>query len=183
MSRKQAEQRLLEADRQAQQAGLSLYDRLKARSARARDLADKRWRVERQRVLEEANKLPESEKAAKLAELARSDQVGVVRTFNPATGTMVLEADHIVPIREIVDMEGFAKLGREDQLAVRDLEKNLVMMDEAANASKGDRSWRAWPNARNFYDEATIQNMIKREDELRKLIRQEIDRRLAAAKR
>ena len=55
----------------------------------------------------------------------------------------------------------------------------LIAMDGAANASKGDRSWRSWSQAGNFYEKSTIDIMLKREADVRLLIVNEIKARLA----
>jgi hypothetical protein len=104
-----------------------------------------------------------------------------------------LEPDHVVSVREIADMDGFDKLPWRDQKTIADMDglcppdkfgnrSNLLAMDESANASKGARSWRSWPQASTFYDDATIEMMIKREAEIRAVIQQKIDARLIELK-
>ena|GEM_PF-4867816 len=88
-----------------------------------------------------------------------------------------LQADHIVSVREIADMDGFADLPWKEQKAIVDLKENLIAMDGAANASKGDRTWRSWSQAENFYDRSTIEAMAKREADVRALIQAEIKNR------
>lgn len=144
-----AEKRLADLEAEAARTELTLYDRLRA--AAPSEIAKERA----------------------LKGLA-ADQVGVLKTLPTK-----LHADHIVSVREIADMDGFADLPWKDQKAIVDLKENLIAMDGAANASKGDRTWRSWPYARKFYDDATIAAMAKREAAVRDLIQKEIDDRLA----
>ena len=102
------------------------------------------------------------------------DQVGPLKV-KPGP----LQADHIVSVREISDLDGFADLPWKDQKAVVDLKENLIAMDGAANASKSDRTWRSWSQASRFYEQATIETMAKREADVRVLIQAEIKDRLA----
>ena len=83
-------------------------------------------------------------------------------------------------VREIVGMDGFEDLLWEDQKAVANMRENLIVMDSAANSSKSDWSWRSWPQKSRFYGEDAIARMTEREDTVRGLIQQEIDKRLAA---
>lgn len=78
------------------------------------------------------------------------------------------------------EMDGFADLPWADQKVIVDMRENLIAMDGAANASKGDRSWSAWSQASNYYDASTIRAMAKRESDVRALIESEIKRRVAA---
>jgi hypothetical protein len=100
-----------------------------------------------------------------------------------------LRPDHVVSVREIADMDGFDKLPWRDQKMIADMDglcppdmfgnrSNLMAMDEFANSSKGARSWRSWPQASTFYDDATIDMMIKREAEIRKATQEKIETRL-----
>jgi hypothetical protein len=145
-----AETTLAVREAEAAKARLSLYDRLRA--AAPSDAA-------RERALKGAV----------------VDQVGPLK--KPPTK---LQADHIVSVREISDMDGFADLPWKDQKAIVDMRENLVAMDGAANASKGDRTWRSWKQADQFYQPTTINDMAKREAEVRALIVQEIGKRLAS---
>jgi hypothetical protein len=91
--------------------------------------------------------------------------------------------DHIVPVSEIVQMEGFKKLSWESQKAVVDMPENLLAMEQRANSSKGDRSWSEWPQWADFYKDPKIKNdMVAREDVLRSKLQTEIARLLALAK-
>jgi len=89
------------------------------------------------------------------------------------------QVDHIVSVREISDMDGFADLPLKDQREIVNMPTNLIGMDGAANASKGERTWKAWNQASNFYEKSTIKAMAKREAEVRALIQAEIKDRLA----
>lgn len=58
--------------------------------------------------------------------------------------TDVLEADHIVPMKEIVDMPGFSQLSREQQIEVLNLKYNFIGLGKTTNASKGAKNWSDW---------------------------------------
>ena len=145
----EAEMRLREAEKQAARAELTLYDRL--RTVAPSDAA-------RERALKGIT----------------TDQIGLLKT-RPTP----LQAEHIVSVREITDMDGFADLPWKDQIAIVDMKENLIAMDGAANASKGDRTWRSWTQASNFYERSTIEAMAKREADVRAIIKAEIENRLA----
>ena len=140
-----AESALSQAEKEAAAAQLTLYDRLRAAAPSV------------------------TAREAALKGIV-ADQVGVLKTA--PTGR--LQADHIVPVREIVDMDGFAELTWKQQKAIVDMKQNLIAMDAAANASKGDRSWRAWQYASRFYEQSAIDKMIAEEARVRKLIKDAI---------
>lgn len=56
----------------------------------------------------------------------------------------VLESDHIVPMKEIVDMPGFSQLSREQQIEVLNLKDNFIGLGKSTNASKGAKNWTDW---------------------------------------
>lgn len=90
-----------------------------------------------------------------------------------------LDVDHTVPLREIMDMEGFGDLSFEDQLAVVNYEPNLQAVDRSANRSRGARSWANtdW-SARGGYSPDALQRVIAEEARMRQEIQNDIRRRL-----
>ena len=56
----------------------------------------------------------------------------------------LLEADHIVPMKRIVQMPGFNRLTRSQQLEVLNLRKNFMGLSKPSNASKGARTYAEW---------------------------------------
>jgi hypothetical protein len=144
-----AQNRLKELEEAAARAKLSLYDRLRAAT-------------------------PSGKARDRALRGATVDQVGPLKS--PPTP---LEADHIVPVREVADMDGFADLPWKDQKEIVDMKENLIAMDGSANRSKLDRPWRSWPQASDYYGRSTIEAMVKREAEVRTLIQEEIKKRLA----
>jgi hypothetical protein len=78
-----------------------------------------------------------------------------------------LHVDHVVPLNDIVRMNGFDKLRPERQLELVNDVKNLRAIDSLANSSRGDRSWWTWAQAALYYDSAAIARMRALEDELR----------------
>ena len=146
----EAERTLEQREAEAARAQLTLYDRLRVTTPSA---------AARERTLRGV----------------MADQVGPLRT-PPGR----LTVDHIVSVREITDMDGFADLLEADQKAIlNDMRENLIAMDSAANGSKLDRTWRSWPQASDFYGPGTIEKMAGREAEVRALIEAEIKKRLA----
>ena len=146
---KRAEGLLAQAEKEAEKAGVTLYDRLRA--------ATNSNTAAKQRALKGIS----------------TDQVGPLRT-KPGK----LTVDHIVSVREISDMEGFAELTWKEQKAIADMKENLIPMDKSANSSKSDRTWQSWNQASNYYEKSTIDAMIKREAEVRSAILAEIQKRL-----
>ena len=141
-----AEQALAQAEKEAAAAQLSLYDRLRAA----------------------APSVAAREQALKGVV---TDQIGKLKT----APTGKLQADHVVSVREIADMDGFAELTWKQQKSIVDMRQNLIAMDSAANASKGYWSWRAWQYASRFYEQSSIDKMVAEEARVRKLIRDAID--------
>jgi hypothetical protein len=151
----EAEHALEVAEEAARKAQLTLYDRIRAAtpSAAVRERTTKLWKLE------------QMDRAAKGIPVDGFDQVGKLRR---SAGK--LSADHIVSVREIVEMDGFKELTWRQQKAIVDMKENLIAMDAAANFSKNDVSWVYWKNASSFYDHATIDVMKLREATVRKLI-------------
>ncbi|TQV71511.1 hypothetical protein FLL45_20380 [Aliikangiella marina] len=93
-----------------------------------------------------------------------------------------LEADHIVPMAEIVKMPGFERLTREQQLAVLNHQENFMALSKSANASKGDSSFEEWTvhkSSGSRVNEEFRQRMITRERELRVILQDLINEKLA----
>ncbi len=105
---------------------------------------------------------------------AMVDQVGSLKT-KPGK----LQADHIVSVREVSDMDGFNNLLWNDQKVIVDMKENLIAMDASANASKGDRTWLSWSQSSTFYNSETITKMVKREIDVRAAIQAAIKDRLS----
>ncbi|MEK3952129.1 T7SS effector LXG polymorphic toxin [Psychrobacillus sp. FSL K6-1464] len=54
------------------------------------------------------------------------------------------EADHIVSMKEITEMDGFNRLTREQQIETLNLKDNFVGLGKSSNASKRAHSWADW---------------------------------------
>jgi len=147
-----AESVLSAAEKEAQRVQVTLYERLRAAA-------------------------PSPAAQERALKGVTADQIGVVKTTPTA-----LQADHIVSVREISDMEGFAGITWQEQKRIVDIKENLIAMDGAANASKGDRTWRSWRQASNFYEQVSIDAMIARELDVRKLIQARIQEALDSMK-
>ncbi|WP_320195583.1 DUF4150 domain-containing protein [Agrobacterium rosae] len=62
---------------------------------------------------------------------------GMKRTSN-------LEADHIVSMKDITEMDGFSRLTQENQLKVLNNPDNFTGLSRSANGSKGAKSFEEW---------------------------------------
>jgi hypothetical protein len=60
------------------------------------------------------------------------------------TTTGTLAADHIVPLKKICQMPGFACLSNEKQEEIADKESNYDGLCGSCNSSKKDRLWHSW---------------------------------------
>jgi len=56
----------------------------------------------------------------------------------------ILEADHIVAMKRIVEMPGFAQLTEDNMLVVLNHPNNFIGLTKSANASKGAKDWFEW---------------------------------------
>jgi len=56
----------------------------------------------------------------------------------------VLEADHIVALKEVVRKPGFTQLTEENMLKVVNFRRNFIGLTKSANASKGAKDWFEW---------------------------------------
>ena len=68
------------------------------------------------------------------------------KKFDPVYGYEVerLEADHIMPLKEITEQYGFDKLSLQDQIAVANTPENFMGLGKSTNASKGAKSISEW---------------------------------------
>ena len=91
------------------------------------------------------------------------------------------EADHIVPMNNIVRMEGFEKLTFEQQLEVLNNPENFAGLSREANRSRQHKSYSEWTHYKKGtseeikVDEAFRQEMIEKEKELEKILQKQID--------
>lgn len=58
--------------------------------------------------------------------------------------TKLYEADHIVPMKTITEMDGFADLPYAQQVEILNMPENFAPMSRSANASKSDLSFEEW---------------------------------------
>lgn len=58
--------------------------------------------------------------------------------------TKPLHADHIVPMKQITEMDGFNRLTFENQLQVLNHKPNFAPLSETANTSKGPKTFEQW---------------------------------------
>ncbi|MCP1124629.1 LXG domain-containing protein [Bacillus sp. 3103sda1] len=91
-----------------------------------------------------------------------------------------LEADHIVSMKEITDMEDFDLLPREQQIEVLNMNENFVGLGKPTNASKGAKDWSTWPGHPKYGEvpENIRLEMLEREAVAREALKKSIKERL-----
>lgn len=91
-----------------------------------------------------------------------------------------LEADHIVPMKDIVDMPGFDRLTEAQKVEVLNLRENFVGLSKSSNSSKGAKSWSAWEgHSRHGPIPPDVRKeMLKREERARQALQDAINERL-----
>jgi hypothetical protein len=176
------------ADLRKEQAAAPTTERTKAIKAMEAELKDLRGEArgfagklakEEERIRKSNLSLYEKIRAAtpstKAAELVLKRAMGLDQYSGKPSPRLTV--DHIVPVKDIVNMEGFDKLAWEQQKAMVDMPDNLVAMDRSANSSKGDRSWSEWTQWSEFYTDPKIKNdMVARDTALRAKLQAEIAR-------
>lgn len=58
--------------------------------------------------------------------------------------TKPLHADHVVPMKQITEMDGFNKLAFNDQIDVLNHKPNFAPLSETANTSRGAKTYEQW---------------------------------------
>lgn len=105
-----------------------------------------------------------------------------VPKIDPVYGYEVekLEADHIVSMKEITDMEGFDLLPREQQIEVLNMDVNFVGLGKPTNASKNAKDWSTWPGHPKYgkVPEIIRLEMLEREAVAREALKKSIKERL-----
>ncbi|WP_413671405.1 PAAR domain-containing protein [Massilia cellulosiltytica] len=99
------------------------------------------------------------------------------RALPGLTVTKPLHADHIVSMKQITEMEGFARLSQEDQLAVLNNPRNFIGLSETANTSKGAKSFADWTEYKKggiAVDPAFRQEMMQKEVDMAAELQQQI---------
>lgn len=95
-----------------------------------------------------------------------------------------LEADHIVSMKEIVEMPGFADLTPGQRVEVLNLRENFTGLGKSTNASKGASNWSDWRGHSKLGPIPTEvrADMLRRESAAREALRRAIDDRLGGPK-
>lgn len=91
-----------------------------------------------------------------------------------------LEADHIMPLKEITEQPGFDQLSFEDQKAVANLKENFMGLGKSSNASKGAKPINEWSGHSKLGPiPEDVQKMLNERDKTaREAISREISERL-----
>jgi len=175
-------------------ASLTLADVQAARADRARELA-KTTQIEIPNLLKAAEKARRETAEGVYKQLrARSpgdvrDQI-IARARN-AEGKTIDEishaplatsnmwVDHVVPLREMIDMDGFLLLLPDEQLKLANELTNLKAMKAAANQSRNARPFAAWPQGLEHYTKEQLAAMAQAEAKLRETLQARINEMLA----
>jgi len=96
------------------------------------------------------------------ASAAVEDILGVRNTRENPT-----QADHVVPVMEVVAMEGFVLLPDDVALSILNDANNFENLNRSANASKSDWSWEEWPQWREHASPELRAEMMAREAQVR----------------
>ncbi|MGE7588050.1 hypothetical protein [Peribacillus sp. NPDC101480] len=90
------------------------------------------------------------------------------------------EADHIVSMKEITEIEGFSRLTREQQIEILNLKDNFVGLGKSSNASKGAHSWADW-KGHSKMGEVPVNvrmEMLEKEEQAREVLKVAKEERL-----
>ena len=90
------------------------------------------------------------------------------------------EADHIVSMKEITEIDGFSRLSKEQQIEILNLKDNFVGLGKSTNSSKGAYSWADWKGHSKMGDvpiNVRIQ-MLELEEQARDALKVAIEERL-----
>lgn len=90
------------------------------------------------------------------------------------------EADHIVSMKEVTEMDGFNRLTREQQIEILNLKDNFVGLGKSSNASKGAHSWADW-KGHSKMGEVPVNvrmEMLEKEKQAREALKVAIEERL-----
>jgi hypothetical protein len=119
----------------------------------------------------------------------RSERDAACGAYDPALPglkiTESLQADHLVSMKKITEMEGFPDLTFNNQLKVLNNPENFVGLSETANKSKGSKTFAEWTEYKKGnikVDEQFRQMMIAREAEIQTKLQQQIKDLLKAQK-
>jgi len=98
-------------------------------------------------------------------------------TGEPIEGSVTI--DHIVPVDEILQMEGFSSLTREQQLEVLNLRENFAPQSARMSSSKGNLPMREWFNTPegSTIPPSEHNRLINMEDQARAALERAIDAR------
>lgn len=80
---------------------------------------------------------------------------------NGEIGGHKMEADHIVPLKEIINKPGFACLSKSNQMKVVNDPRNMVGLCKNCNGSKGARTWNDWKGHSKIGFSGSAQNAGK----------------------
>jgi len=94
--------------------------------------------------------------------------------------TSVLEADHIAPMKEIVNLPGFSQLSESQQIEILNLRDNFIGLGKSTNASKGAKNWTDWVGHSKLGEVPSDlrSNMLELEGSARTALQKPIEERL-----
>jgi hypothetical protein len=115
-------------------------------------------------------------RAFSFSDAAARDVISRARGLDEMSGKPIQDPtiDHIVPIDEIVQFEGFQEMPWSEQQTILSRLDNLRLMERGLNSSKGSKRWANWDAGRRAYGEAVWKAMVELEGRLRLSIQEEI---------
>lgn len=113
------------------------------------------------------------------AVIKKAEGLDQVSGAKPISGE--LDADHVVPLRQIYDMPGFKDLDWDDQVAIANDLRNFRGVDSSVNRSRQASSWYDNFPMRGTYSSEAIAAIQKEEDRIRGILKGEIEERLKNA--
>jgi hypothetical protein len=115
-------------------------------------------------------------RAYSFSDAAAKDVITRARGLDEMSGKPIEDPtiDHIVPIDEIVQFEGFQEMPWSEQQTILSRLDNLRLMERALNSSKGSKRWANWDAGRRAYGEAVWKAMVELEGKLRLSIQEAI---------
>ncbi|HEX2828587.1 MAG TPA: DUF4157 domain-containing protein [Burkholderiales bacterium] len=91
----------------------------------------------------------------------------------------LLSPDHITPVAEIMDMPGFGRLPRADQLEILDMPENMAWLRRSLNSSKQDARLAEWAKSRpDLRGTVDVSKLRQIEADARAAVKAEIAARL-----
>jgi len=123
------------------------------------------------------DKLRSASPSVRLRDRVISRAKGLDEVSKLAPPSKGLDVDHIVPLKQIMEMPGFMDLDWLDQVAIVNYERNLKAVDLSANRSRGELSWSdlSWSQRAQYTTDA-LKEIMTEEQALITELQKEIEK-------